>query len=147
VSYNNGPYVGNGVPNSGDEPAGSTYDQRLWSADASFARGPVMLRAEFMHDAWDVPNLGERAVDRGYTMEAQIDVATGWSTALRFGRIDFRPITDFGDWDWDVMRLEAALGYRIALNAGIMATFASTWEDGPLDADDDLVGVRLWWAF
>ncbi|NIQ53871.1 MAG: hypothetical protein GWM92_20640, partial [Gemmatimonadetes bacterium] len=85
-------------PNAPSGPYDRTYDQELWSADASFARGPVMLRAEVMHDAWDVPNLDERAVDRGYSVEAQVDVATGWSTAVRLGQIDFRPISGFGDW-------------------------------------------------
>ncbi len=147
VSYNNGPYVRSDIPNAPSGPYDRTYDQELWSADASFARGPVMLRAEVMHDAWDVPNLDERAVDRGYSVEAQVDVATGWSTAVRLGQIDFRPISGFGDWDWDVMRLEGALGYRITVNAGIMATFGATWQDGPLDPRDDLAGVRLWWGF
>lgn len=147
VSYDNGPFVGNDVPNSGGGPYADTYDQELWSADASFVRGPLVLRAEYMHDAWDVPNVEDRAIDRGYSIEAQIDVAAGWSTAVRMGGIDFRPLGTTGDWDWDVTRLEAALGYRIAVNAGVMATFGSTWQDGPLDPDDDLAGVRLWWAF
>lgn len=147
LSYNDGPYVESPVPNAVTGYAGQTYDQELWSADAAFARGPLMLRAEVMHDAWDVPNLDERAVDRGYSVEAQMDVATGWSTALRFGQIDFRPIGGWGDWDWDVKRLEGALGYRITLNAGIMATFGTTWQEGLADPDDDLAAVRLWWGF
>ncbi len=124
-SYNNGPYVPNDLPNAPAYPlAGTTYDQEMWSLNASFARGPAMLRGEFIHDSWNVPNVAQRAVDLGYNFEAQVDVAAGWSIAARYGRIDFRRIdVVVTDWDWDVNRVEGALGYRIARNSGIMATF------------------------
>jgi hypothetical protein len=107
-----------------------------------------MLRAEFIHDAWDVPNVEQRAVELGYTFEAQLDVAAGWSVAARFGRIDFRRIEAADvDWDWDVNRLEAALGYRIVRNAGIMATFGRTWNASPVDPAGNQTALRLWWDF
>jgi len=148
-SYNNGPYIPNNLPNAPEFPlAGTTYDQEMWSLNASFARGPAMLRGEFIHDAWDVPNVEQRAVELGYTLEAQLDVAAGWSVAARFGRIDFRRIEAADvDWDWDVNRLEAALGYRIVRNAGIMATFGRTWNASPVDPAGNQTALRLWWDF
>ena len=149
-SFNDGPYVASDIPNAstvGSALGDATYDQRIWSADIAYARGPAMLRAELIHDTWDIPNVDDRAVELGYSVEAQVDVATGWSTALRWGRIDFRDIAGMGDWDWDVDRLEGAVSYRITRNAGIMLTYGSTWDSGPLDPDDDLAGVRLWWGF
>lgn len=147
-SYNVGPYVRTPIPN-GPEPSysGTTYDQRLWGVDASFARGPLMIRGEFLHDSWDVPNVTYDAVDVGYTLEVQADVAPGWSVATRVGRIDFRELGPMGDWDWDVDRLEVALGYRITLNAGLLASWSTTWDASSVDPDGDLTGVRLWWAF
>lgn len=147
VSYNQGPYVSSDIPNGPPVGPGASYDQRLWSADAAFARGPLMLRAEFIHDSWDVPNLREEAVDLGYSFEAQLDVATGWSLAARWGRIDFREMGAMGDWDYDVNRVETAIGYRIAVNAGIVTTYGATWDAGPIDPEDNLAAVRLWWAF
>ena len=148
-SYNHGPYVPNDLPNSAESPPeGATYNQRVWAVDASFARGPLMLRGEFLHDTWEVPNLGQDPVELGYTFEAQMDVAAGWSVAARYGRIDFREMEAVAeDWDFDVDRWEAALGYRITLNAGVMATYATTSDSGPIDPSDDLAAVRLWWAF
>ena len=107
----------------------------------------MMLRAEFLHDSWDVPNVEDSAIDLGFNAEAQFDVATGWSTAVRYGKIDFRDLAGQGDWDWDVERLEVALGYRIAVNAGLVMTYGMTFDDSPVDTDDNLVGVRLWWGF
>lgn len=149
ASYNTGPYAGADIPNASEtRPACCpNYDQDLWSADAMFARGPVMLRAEFIHDSWDVPNIDDAAIDIGYTFEAQVDIATGWSTALRYGRIDFRDLAGFGDWDWDVDRWEAALGYRITHNAGVMATFGRSTSEGLAGGSDRLAALRLWWGF
>lgn len=148
ASVNVGPYVETDVPNAPEFPlAGTTYDQRLWSFDAAVARGPFMFRGEIIHDSWDVPNLDRAVVDVGYSFEAQADVAAGWSVATRFGAIDFREVAGFGDWDWDTKRLEASVGYRITLNAGILAAVGTNWDSGPLDPTDDLLGVRLWWGF
>lgn len=148
-SYNTGPYVGSEIPNASDvRPACCpAYDQKMWSADAAFARGPLMLRAEFIHDSWDVPNIAEHAIDLGYTVEAQVDVATGWSIAARYGKIDFRDLAGFGDWDWDVDRWEGAVGYRLARNAGVMATYARSADSSPAESANGLAAVRLWWGF
>lgn len=148
ASWNDGPYVRTDVANAPQFPLhGTTYDQRLWSVDAAVARGPFMFRGEVIHDSWDVPNLDRAVVDIGYSFEAQADVAPGWSVAARYGAIDFREVADFGDWDWDTKRFEASLGYRITLNAGLLASWGTNWDSGPLDPDDDLAGIRLWWAF
>lgn len=148
LSVNDGPYVRNDVSNAPEFPrSGMTYDQTLWSFDAAVARGPFMLRGEVIHDSWDVPNIEEEIVDIGYSVEAQVDVATGWSLAARYGALDFREVSGFGDWDWDTRRLEASLGYRITRNAGLLAAWGMNWDGGPLDPEDDLAGIRLWWAF
>ena len=149
ASHNRGPYVRSDIPNAPETPPAccSTWDQRLWSGDVAFARGHMMLRAEFLPDSWDVPNVEDSAIDLGFNAEAQFDVATGWSTAVRYGKIDFRDLAGQGDWDWDVERLEVALGYRIAVNAGLVMTYGMTFDDSPVDTDDNLVGVRLWWGF
>ncbi len=147
-SWDVGPYARTSIPNGPDAPpAGTTYDQRLWGADAAFARGRFMVRGEFVHDSWDIPNVSYDAVDIGYTLEVQADIATGWSIATRVGHIDFRELGPMGDWDWDVERFEVALGYRLTLNAGLLASWSTTWDASSVDPDDDLTGVRLWWGF
>lgn len=111
-----------------------------------------MLRAEAMLDRWAVPNLRDRPTELVHQVEAQRDLVAGVFGALRAAHIDFRPLDDPAlarpeDGDYDVTRLEASLGYRLALNAGIIL---STWDQtqrGAADAEGRLVGVRLWWAF
>ena len=88
-----------------------------------------MLRAEAMLDHWAVPNLAERSTERLYSVEVLWDLVPGLFVAGRVGHIDFRPLDDgLGaaspngpvDWDNDVTRYEASLGYRLARNAGIL---------------------------
>ena len=71
--------------------------------------------------------------------------------AARWGRIDFRPVSDgaggMEDWDYDVTRYEGGLGYRLARNAGIIASAFRNVEAAGGERDDDLVALRLWWAF
>lgn len=147
LSYNKGPYVRTDSVRPSTSTYNTAYDQEMWAIDADFARGPIMLRGEFVHDAWDVPNVEPLAIDLGFNFEAQVDVATGWSVAARYGRIDFNEISTFGDWDWDVTRWEGSVGYRITLNAGVLVSYAMTSDVGPLDPRDNLTAVRLWWGF
>jgi hypothetical protein len=149
ASFQHGPFMETPTSAPPDHPgymAAPTYDQTMFSADATFARGRFVTRAEFIHDAWEIPNLADDVVELAYSVETQMDLAAGLSAALRWGRIDFIEYAGV-DWDWDVDRYEGALGYRFAMNAGILSSYALTRDAGPVDADDDLLSVRLWWAF
>jgi hypothetical protein len=64
--------------------------------------------------------------------------------------IDFRPFEERPggpaiDWDHDVYRLEASLGYRLVRNAGVLL---SGYKQSVRDVEGTyLGGVRLWYAF
>ena len=134
LSWNRGPWMteltAGTIEPWPDQPAGSDpptwwdFDQEIFSLDATFARGSMMLRAEAMLDRWAVPNIQARPTERLYNLEAQWDLFAGFSAAARIGHIDFRPLerADPNDvpeeWDHDVTRFEASLGYRLARNAG-----------------------------
>jgi hypothetical protein len=105
-----------------------------------------------MTDRWAVPNIPGRPTELIVQLEAQRDLVAGVFAAARVGRIDFRPVTraeqdGSEDWDHDVTRLEAALGYRLARNAGIVLSGYEQLQSGASDAEGRLVGARLWWAF
>ena len=116
----------------------------------------MVLRAEAMLDHWAVPNLVERPTERLYSVEVLWDLVPGLFVAGRVGHIDFRPLDDgLGaaspngpvDWDNDVTRYEASLGYRLARNAGILLSAYEQIQNNEVDADSRFTGIRLWWAF
>lgn len=136
------------------EDARFVYDQDILSADLTWARGSSVVRAEAFLDRWDVPNVDGRPTEVSYTVEAQTDLTAGLFAAVRFGRIDFleheesRAVMGRApEWDYDLSRYEASLGYRVARNAGVLVSGAITEQTGPRDADDNLLMLRLWWAF
>ena len=139
-----------------EPPSFRDFDQEIFSVDITFARGPIMLRAEAMLDLWAVPNLAERPTERLYSLEVLWDLVPGVLVAGRLGYIDFRPLDDgLGDtsptgpvdWDNDVTRYEASLGYRIVRNAGVLLSAYEQIQTNEADADSRFAGIRLWWAF
>ena len=165
-SYSRGPWMEEltagtiqplaGAPAGADPATFRDFDQEIFSVDITFARGPMMLRAEAMVDHWAVPNIVERPTERLYGVEIQWDLVPGVFVAGRVGHIDFRPLDDgLGaasptgpvDWDNDVTRYEASVGYRIVRNAGIILSAYEQVQSVSVDADSRFVGVRLWWAF
>ncbi|MDE3150755.1 MAG: adenylate/guanylate cyclase domain-containing protein, partial [Gemmatimonadota bacterium] len=152
-SYDSGPYLGAVAPAA--LPNGRSrwsYRQTLWSGDVAYARGPVMADAELLDDRWDVPNAGTALHDLGYVASVQSDLAAGVFAALRWSYLDFRPWTDgsgrtWSDWDHDVARAEASLGYRIATNAGVLASALSDRQRAAGAHAQTLFAVRWWWAF
>jgi hypothetical protein len=165
-SYSRGPWMEEltagtiqplaGAPAGAEPPSFRDFDQEIFSVDIAFARGPMMLRAEAMLDHWAVPNLAERPTERLYGVEVLWDLVPGVFVAGRLGYIDFRPLDDgLGDaspsgpvdWDNDVTRYEASLGYRIVRNAGVLLSAYEQVQANEVDADSRFVGIRLWWAF
>lgn len=163
ASWSRGPYlepVSRGSFPEGETEAGNRFDyvQEIASVHAAWLRGPFMVRAEAVRDRWEVPNVADDPVEHGYSLEVQADVAAGLFVSGRAGLLDFRPLRDgLGaaspypegevDWDDDVARWEVGVGWRWARNAGVLASASVTDQVGDLDAADDLLALRLWWAF
>ena len=166
ASWNRGPWLEG--PNAGadtpppdpplpiPDPEWRPFDQEMVSADVAFARGPWMLRVEGLLDLWDVPNVAERATERALNVEVQRDLIPGLSAAVRYGAIDFRPLSDDltasplpggRDWDRDVSRYEGSLAYRLTRNVGVLLSGYQQVQRGASDGDGTFVGLRLWWAF
>lgn len=107
-----------------------------------------------MLDRWDIANVEEWPTERLYTAELQWDLWAGVSVAARAGYIDFQPLEINRrkgrrpeEWDYDVYRYEASLGYRLARNAGILLSGYRQIQSMAEDGDTHLIGARLWWAF
>lgn len=126
------------------------YMQTLFAVTATWARGPLLAHAEAVHDRWEVPNLTEAPVEWGGSVEVQGDLAAGVFVGLRAGLLDFRPVMTSGgplDWDYDVERFEASLGYRLDRNAGLLGSWMTKTRRSRLEGPENLMAVRLWWAF
>jgi hypothetical protein len=165
ASWNRGPWMeaplgGSETPNPPTvipDPAWRAFDQEMVAADVAFARGPWMVRVEGLVDYWEVPNVADRAEERGVSVEVQRDLAPGLSAAARYGHIDFQPLSDgLGDaspypggrdWDWDVSRYEGSLAYRLTRNVGLLLSGYQQVQHGAADGDGTFVGLRLWWGF
>lgn len=151
ASYNRGPWLEEitlGALREGQDRW--DYAQEMASFDVTYARGPVVARGEVIRDRWQVPNLPEDPVEWGYSAEVQTDVGGGVSVGARLGWLDFRPVTEGNgarEWDFDLVRYEASVAYRLARNAGVLSSFALNRQRSETDVDDDLWAVRLWWAF
>jgi len=165
-SYSRGPWMEEltggsiqpppGAPAGAEPPSHRDFDQEIFAVDISLARGPMMLRAEAMVDHWAVPNVASRPTERLYNVEILWDLLPGLLVAGRIGYIDFRPFDDgLGDaspngpvdWDNDVIRYEASLGYRLARNAGVLLSGYEQIQSNAVDADSRFFGIRMWWAF
>jgi hypothetical protein len=168
VAYDRGPWMEEirtgtihpppGSPAGTAAPGWRDFNQELISADIAFARGRTMARAEAIIDRWEVPNVGATPTDLSLSVEVQHDLAAGLFVAVRGGLIDFRPLSDgLGtasplpdgrtDWDYDVRRFEASIGYRLARNVGALLSAYEQRQIGAADGDTRVVGLRLWWAF
>ncbi|MBM4185303.1 MAG: hypothetical protein FJ207_13985 [Gemmatimonadetes bacterium] len=154
VSYNRGPWLeeitaGSIQPVGGDTRSRWDFDQEMWSADFSFARGESVLRGEVILDSWAVPNIADPFKEIAYHVEAQRDLIAGVSAAARVGYLDFRRVEGGSgpneDWDYDVVRVEGSVGYRIVRNGGLL--LSGYWQDAGEGGTTTLGGLRLWWAF
>jgi hypothetical protein len=154
ASYNRGPWLDQIVAGTiqastgGATPSRWDFDQETFSVDVGLARGPTVARVEIIVDFWEVPNIAERLQEIAYGAEVQADVFAGFSLAGRVGYIDFRPLSETGspiDWDRDVVRLEASVGYRLVRNAGVLVS--SYWQEAGRVETTMLTGARIWYAF
>lgn len=152
ASWTRGPYFGPLA--SGTLPAGSDrwdFDQEVWGAEASFSRGPVVVRGELFHDSWEVPNVADEATDLSWYVEAQSDLMAGLWVAGRVGATHFgeieNPAGQSAQWDYDVWRTQLSAGYRVVRNAEIKIEWLRDDAAGRFDARDDLLSAQLWWSY
>ena len=104
-------------------PAGKSvndYNQKLLMADLEVMVGHAELRAEGARNFWETPTLGELAVNTGYA-ELKYLFDSGMFLAGRYDMQDFGNIQNSAGqslpWDWNVVRGEGGLGYRISRDA------------------------------
>ena len=143
VSYNRGAYLA--------DEAMSGFIQQLIGAELTVTRGFVEVRAELLHDTWEVPRVIDNLVDVSYYLEGKFKLRPGLFGALRFGEMRFREAQRSNGssevWDYNVRRIQLAGGYQITEQIGIRGEYMFNQTDGPIDPDDNLLSMQMTWSF
>jgi hypothetical protein len=151
ASWSTGPFLE--TPLGGTLPAGADrwdFRQRIVGLEATYSRGPAVVRSEVFFDRWDIPNVDLPAEDVAWYVEGQSDLVAGLWLAARLGGVHYATLAGSGasaPWDYDLRRIQLAAGYRIVRNAEIKAEWMANSMSGPLDPSDDLLSFQLWWAY
>ena len=153
VSYSSGPFLKHHVEREDipeEVPHGpGWFTQNIFGGEVLFELYHTQLRAEAFHDTWAYLD-AEDNIDISWSVEGRQELFQDAFVAGRVGQIRFSDVeTSSGDepWDHNVRRIQAAAGYRLASNAEVRAEYLMQNTDGPVDPDDDLISVQLWWAF
>lgn len=151
ISASYGPYLKESL--NSQMPPGKTvndYAQQLFMADLELQMTRFELHAEAMRNTWETPTVGDLDVEGGYA-ELKYSMSSG---AFIAGRYD---VERFGEienslgveqtWDWNVTRIEAGIGYRLARDATAKVIYQWTQQDndnpGGEDPEFSIVGAQL----
>ena len=127
LSAVHGPYIGESNPASDirnvpvvEDP--ENWDQQYLGLDVEVSRGTYEIFGEAYRNWYALPNVQERVAVQGAYLEARwwllSDVfVAGRSEIMDFGGITVPTFTELQDWDDDVRRFEAAIGYRMTREA------------------------------
>ena len=154
VSYAGGPFLQRDIEREDipeEVPHGpGWFTQQIFGAELLFQLYHTQVRAEAFHDTWEYLD-AEPIHDISWSVEARQEFFQNAFLAGRFGQIRFSDVELAGEgsepWDHNVQRAQIAAGYRFASNAEIRGEYLAQTNDGPVDRDDDLISVQLWWAF
>jgi hypothetical protein len=108
------------------------YDQKLLMADFELLIAHLELRAEGARNFWETPTVGELSVNTAYA-ELKYLLGSGFYFAGRWDTEQFGKIQsstgDLRPWDWNVVRGEGGIGYRISRDA----TFKTAYQYSQFD--------------
>lgn len=126
--------------------------QRLWAADAEFAAGHTLLRAEALVSRWDAPTVrpGQPLRGTGFLLEARQTLRPGLYAAARFEGVFFDelPSRQLSDtWDAGVLRVEAGIGYTLRPDLRLRASYQHNWRDGGPLREDGLLAAKATLSF
>jgi hypothetical protein len=134
--------------------SGTSFAQEAVGADAEYARGYWILRAEAVWSRWNLPPLEETRIETpqdalGAYVEARYKLRPGLHVAARAGRVGFRDLPTAAGaetWDADVTRVEIGGGLAVRRQLLLKAAWQYNWRDGGRVRSDGLVTaqVLLW---
>jgi hypothetical protein len=144
-----GPYIERQGDDRFDEPFDpNDYDQSVVGYDLELSRGRVRIFSEAYVSAWEAPLVADELRVLGAYGEARYAFLPGWYAAARIDRMDFNDIAPATGaprtgWDDDVLRFEAAIGWRLAREVLVKLDWQRTTYTTGIDPDLDLFAIQL----
>lgn len=121
--------------------------QTALGVDLEYARGHVLLRAEAVWSAWDVPTVRAQPLAAlGVSVEGRWRATAVFDLAARVDRLDFETLqgsTRRAPWDAPVWRLETGLGARVRRGLGLKLALQHNRRDGGYVRRETLVVARV----
>jgi len=116
-SFATGPYLKKTVePFLPEGRVAREYDQRLWGADLRFEKGRVDVHAEWLHNEWESPWIGERLLTDSWEGELSLELVPGLRAAARASGLVHSDVTASSgrrlSWEANARRYEAGLAWR-----------------------------------
>lgn len=135
VSAARGAYLARGAQTYASGGTDARGDlQRALGLDLEYARGHLLLRAEAVWSAWDVPTVRRRALGAwGASVEGRVRLAPTLDAAARLDHLGFDQLqgeTRRGTWDAPVWRVETGLGFRLRRGVRLKGVYQYNWRDG-----------------
>ncbi|MEX2088883.1 MAG: hypothetical protein WEB62_03890 [Bacteroidota bacterium] len=143
------PAEGKPIPRGGSV---EDYVQRIGEVDLEFSRGRFRFFGQAVYSEWDVPldTQDEKLSVLGFYAEAKYTWVPRWYTAarvsgLRFSQHDFQGVQR--RWDYDMLEVEAGIGYALDRNAVVKLVRRETRTLGITDPHDNLTVLQFAVAF
>lgn len=116
----------------------SEYSQRTLGTDVEYSRAHWLVRAEWVHTAWQVPSLAAPLIGgplsaSAFAIEGRYTILPGLYAAARIDRLSFDTVRGTGgsaSWDADVSRVEAGVGYSLTRHIVVKAVLQHNRRDG-----------------
>jgi hypothetical protein len=129
--------------------------QRAAGFDLEYARGHLVLRAEGIWTAWDVPAFYAPRIEdpleaRALSFEAVYRVAPGFDVAARFDRLGFSDVqgsTRRDSWDAPVSRFEGGLVYALRRGLSLKAVYQHNWRNAGPPGRPGFPAAQVVWRF
>jgi hypothetical protein len=150
--YYSDPQVGYAPPVA--EP-GRARRQRAAGFDLEYARGHLVLRAEGIWTAWDVPAVDVPRIEdpleaRALSLEAVYRLAPGFDIAARLDRLGFGDVqgsTRRHSWDAPVSRFEGGVMYAVRRGLSLKAVYQHNWRDAGPPGRHGFPAAQVVWRF
>lgn len=139
-----------------------SFMQTAWGADVEYSRDHILVRAEAIATAWEIPactvceaTRQTPAIDSplrasSLSVEGRYTIRPGFYVAARAGQVGFSEIagtTETAPWDAPVTRVEVGGGYAIQRNLLAKIAYQRNQRDGGRLAEraDHIAGQLVFW--
>jgi len=137
------------------DTAGREEQQRALGLDLEYSRGHLVVRAEAIWSAFDLPEVDPPLIEDpvaalGLSLEAAYRLAPGVDVGARFDRLTFAEIQGTSErdtWDAPVTRVEAGLQYALRRGLLLKAVYQYNWRNAGPSGRQGFPVAQVVWRF